>query len=183
MDKWIRTIISKSRRFRSQKLLGLAHFFINVGITANMMTGLSFLFGLGAVYFFQQNHLWFVILGILHIFVDGLDGVIARVTTPTSFGKYFDFVSDQLTAILLLLKLAWVTGDMMIYLVFILVFLSQLFYALSNLRAPVLFPRMFLFLLLMIDQVTLGFLTAGVIGLYSLALQLKWVIEGRFSER
>ena len=183
MDKWIRAIISKSRRSRSQKLLVLANFFINWGITANMMTSLSFLLGLGAVYFFQQNHLWFVILGILHIVVDGLDGVIARVTTPTRFGKYFDFVSDQLTAIFLLFKLAWITGDTMIYLVFGLVFFSQLFYALSNLRAPVLFPRMFLFLLLMINQVTLAFLTAGVIGLYSLAVQLKWVIEQKFGGR
>ena len=183
MDKWIYGLITKLRRIRSERLLGVARFFIRGGITANMMTCFSFLLGLGAVYSLFQQHLWFVILGILHLVVDGLDGVIARATTPTQFGKYLDHISDQLIGIFLLLKVALITGDTMVYLVLVLVFLSQLLYTLSHLQAPTLFPRTFLLLPLMANLLTLGVLIAGVIGLYSLALQLKWILERRFAGR
>ena len=177
MDRLLQQYLEKFRIYRSQKLLPAGKFFLKYHITANIMTSFSFLTGLGAVYFLFQNHLLFILLGLLHLTLDGLDGVIARASKPTTFGKNFDFVSDQLIGILLLLKIAIITQDYVVYLITAIVFLSQLVYALSKLTAPVFFSRMILIFLLVFNQVTLGFLVAGVIGLYTLAMQLVWVIR------
>lgn len=181
MDKWLQIYLEKFRIYRSQKLLPLGKFFLKYHITANVMTSLSFLAGLGAVYFLFQNHLYFILLGLLHLTLDGIDGIIARASTPTLFGKYFDHFSDQIIGFLLLLKIAFANSDYFIYIIATLVFLSQLFYSLSKMKAPIFFPRTSLIILLLFNQVTLGFLVAGVIGLYSLVMQLMWVLQVRRS--
>ncbi len=177
MNKLLQEYLEKFRIYRSQKLLPLGQFFLRYKITANIMTLFSFLVGLGSVYFLFQNHLLFILLGLLHLTLDGLDGVIARASKPTLFGKYFDFVSDQLIGILLLLKIAITTQDYLVYIITTIVFFAQLVYALSKLTAPVFFSRMILIFLLVFNQVALGFLVAGVIGLYTLAMQLVWFIQ------
>ncbi len=177
MNKLLQDYLEKFRIYRSQKLLPLGKFFLHCHISANIMTFFSFLVGLGSIYFLFQNHLLFILLGLLHLALDGLDGVIARASKPTLFGKYFDFVSDQLIGILLLLKIAITTQDYVVYIITAIVFFAQLVYALSKLTAPVFFSRMILIFLLVFNQVTLGFLVAGVIGLYSLAMQLVWVLQ------
>ncbi len=177
MDKWLQDNLEKFRIYRSKKLLPAGQFFLRCHISANIMTSISFLVGLGAIYFLFQNHLYFILLGLLHLTLDGLDGVIARASKPTTFGKYFDNASDQLIGVLLLLKIALVTEDYFVYLITVIVFLAQLFYALSSLKAPAFFSRTILVILLFFNQVTLGFLVAGVIGLYTLAMQLMWIIR------
>ncbi len=183
MDKLLQDYLEKFRIYRSKKLLPLGQFFLRCHISANVMTTFAFLVGLGAVYFLFQNHLFFILLGLLHLTLDGIDGVIARASTPTLFGKHFDNASDQLIGILLLLKIAFVTQDYVVYLIATIVFVGQLFYILSKLTAPAFFSRMSLMLLLFFDQVTLGFLVAGVIGLYTLALQLAWIIPKKNAKR
>lgn len=183
MNKLLQDNLEKFRIYRSQKLLPLGKFFLLCHISANVMTLFSFLAGLGAIYFLFQNHLLFILLGLLHLALDGLDGVIARASKPTFFGKYLDFISDQLIGILLLLKIAIITQDYVVYLITAIVFFAQLVYSLSSLTAPVFFPRMILIFLLIFNQVTLGFLVAGIIGLYSLAMQLVWVLRNRNSAR
>lgn len=177
MGSFVHSLLTKSRSYRSEKLLGIASVFIRLGLTANAMTLISFLLGLGAVYFLDLDHFWFVVLAALHLAVDGVDGVIARATKSTVFGKYFDHVSDQLIGILLLLKIAWLTQDYFVYIVVVLVFLSQLVYTISKLQSPAFFSRTILLLLLMIKQATLGFLAAGIIAVYTLASQLAWVLR------
>ncbi len=183
MDTWLQTYLEKFRIYRSKKLLPLGKFFLRCHISANIMTAISFLVGLAAVYFLFHNHLYFILLGLLHLTLDGLDGVIARASTPTLFGKHFDNASDQLIGIFLLLKIAFVTQDYAVYLITAIVFLGQLFYVLSKLTAPAFFSRMSLMFLLFFNQVVPGFLVAGVIGLYTLAMQLVWILRRKKATR
>ncbi|MBI2103313.1 CDP-alcohol phosphatidyltransferase family protein [Candidatus Woesearchaeota archaeon] len=177
MDKWLQTSLEKFRIYRSEKFLPVGKFFLKYQITANLMTCLSFLAGLGAVYFLFQNHLYFILLGLLHLTLDGIDGIIARASAPTLFGKYLDHFSDQMIGLLLILKIAFTNNDYFIYIIAALVFFSQLFYSLSKMKAPAFFPRTSLTILLLFNQVTLAFLVAGIIGLYSLAMQLIWAMQ------
>ncbi|MBI4152465.1 CDP-alcohol phosphatidyltransferase family protein [Candidatus Woesearchaeota archaeon] len=173
MEQWV----EKFRVYRSQKLPWLGTFFLRCHITANVMTIFSFLAGLGTVYFLFQNHLYFILFGLLHLILDGIDGVIARASAASTFGKYLDHASDQLIGVLLILKIAVVTQDYFVYIIAGLIFLGQLFYALSRFTAPAHFPRSIILIVLVFQQVTLAFLVAGVIGVYTLALQLRWVLR------
>ncbi|MBS3170068.1 CDP-alcohol phosphatidyltransferase family protein [Candidatus Woesearchaeota archaeon] len=154
MEQWV----EKFRVYRSQKLPWLGTFFLRCRISANVMTIFSFLAGLGTVYFLLQNHFYFILFSLLHLILDGIDGVIARASTASTFGKYLDHASDQLIGVLLILKIAVVTQDYFAYIIAGLIFLGQLFYAFSRFTAPAHFP-------------------AGVIGVYTLALQLVWVMQ------
>lgn len=177
MEIWLQTMLEKFRHYRSEKLLPLGKLFLRWHLSANLMTLLSFLAGLGAVYFLFKEHIYFILLAVLHLLLDGIDGVIARASATSLFGKYFDYLSDQTVGFLLLLKIAIVTQDFFVYIIAALVFFSQLFYLLSRLKAPVFFPRTSVIILLFFNLITLAFLTAGVIGLYSLVMQLAWVVK------
>ena len=71
------------------------------------MTALSLLCGLAAVYFLFQHYLLFLLFGLLHLLADALDGVIASITRETALGKYFDYGTDNLIALLLVLKIGY----------------------------------------------------------------------------
>ena len=65
------------------------------GITANGVTIAAFFLGIAAAVSISQ--LWFwtgLILLLLSRLLDGLDGCVARATSPTDFGGYLDIVLD-----------------------------------------------------------------------------------------
>lgn len=75
----------------------LGRFFLRVGITPNMMTGLGLLGNFVGAYFLSQGKL---MLGGLIVLImtpiDGLDGTMARLRgDPSNFGAFVDSVSDR----------------------------------------------------------------------------------------
>ncbi|MDP3639639.1 MAG: CDP-alcohol phosphatidyltransferase family protein [Nanoarchaeota archaeon] len=169
MDRW--------RRYRSQKLSWMAEPLVRAGIPASVVTLASFLLGLAAVFFLFTNHFLFVLFSIFHLLADALDGMVARITKPSPFGKYLDYTSDQLIALLLLVRIAGELQDYFVILVILLFSAAQLVYFLSKFTAPVLFARTLVLLFLAIQQPIPAYLSAGVVALYSLAVQLPWILE------
>jgi phosphatidylglycerophosphate synthase len=76
---------------------------LNLKITPNQITILSFLFGIICIYFiYYENILLSILFWLLNRFSDGLDGnskiklgIYARKTNQTSdFGGYLDIITD-----------------------------------------------------------------------------------------
>ena len=171
---------SKFREYRSQKLSPLGRFLLSLGITANRMTLLSVLFGLSAVYFLFTDHLFFVIFAVLHLIADGLDGVIARLSTETRFGRYADSLTDNSITLLVLLKIGWSFQDYYAYIIAGLFLLAYLVHIISRFNAPMLFMRTILLLLLMLPLHSievLAYLVVGVAAVYSLTLQMQYYVR------
>jgi phosphatidylglycerophosphate synthase len=68
-----------------------------IGLTANQLSLLGILAGLGAAVAILANQFAVAIAGILiSRLLDGLDGAVARATEKTPFGGYLDIVGDFL---------------------------------------------------------------------------------------
>lgn len=71
------------------------HLIARWGISANMLTFAGLALGLGgAVAIGFGEVFWGLALIIANRLADGLDGAVARATTPTDLGGYFDIVGD-----------------------------------------------------------------------------------------
>ena len=82
------------QKFTQKPLAVIAKIFLKL-MKPNHMTILGFIFGLFVcilVYF--QFYLLALVLLMLNRLCDGLDGTMARLTTPTPLGGYLDIVSD-----------------------------------------------------------------------------------------
>ncbi len=182
-------IIKKFRKYRSEKLSFLMQPLAKLGVTANMLTALSLLSGLLAVYFMFNNSLYFILFVLLHFLFDSFDGVLARITKSTSFGKYFDLAGDSLVTLLVLVKAGWFLQDYYVYLISGLFLLGLIIHFFSKLEAPMIFMRTPVLIGLVIatyplfpftvEFLTLAYLTAGVVAVYSLAKQLQWYVKRR----
>jgi phosphatidylglycerophosphate synthase len=167
------SVLEKMRKLRSKQLRDIVKPLQRIGITANHLTLLSFLSGLVAIYFLFSNHTLFVLFGIIHLFFDSIDGVLARLTNITTFGKYFDFFTDGFITIALLTKAYLFTDDYLVIIIIFLTIATQTIYFFSHFQYPILFVRTTTLILLMLHFVTLGILTAGILSLYSIALQVN----------
>lgn len=198
MEQWFNRKMEQGREFRKQKLAGVARILLNIGFTSSRMTFLSLLFGLGAAYFLFQRQSVYIVLALLHLLADGLDGVIAsleikppkggiRGIEEMNFGKYFDSGTDAFITLLVLGKVAFTLQDIYGFIVVGLFALAQLIYFASRMEAPVLPVRTVTLVLLMLYLpasvpllawtnklllIVMGI--AGVASLYSLARQLQW---------
>ncbi len=180
-------VIEQFRVYKSVKFSGLGRVFLNLGISANMMTLLSLLFGLGAVYYLFVDYWLFGVLALLHLFADGMDGVIARIEGVTKIGKKFDFMVDQVIVILIMVKLGWFLQDYYAYIAGGLYLLANVVYYVSDFKLPILFTRTVTLVLMgvwflpvkvivfTIPEAT--YITTGVASVYSLARQLQEGIE------
>lgn len=167
------------RRWRSRQFFSLAKRLLSLGITANLLTFLSLLAGLTAVYFLFANQRWFIIFALTHLVLDALDGVLARASEETTFGKYFDYGADTMVAFLLLTKTVWFLQDYYGYIVLVLFVLANLFYIISKCTLPLLFVRTLVITLLLLPYSVIPLLVvmaAGVASLFSLALQLRYIL-------
>ena len=77
----------------------LAHWFIKHGFSANAVTLLSLLFGVGGSIFFYPQNVWINLFGIacelFAVILDFCDGQIARLThTSSQFGRVLDGTVD-----------------------------------------------------------------------------------------
>lgn len=189
MEKFFNKIVAASRDYRSKKLEGISRFLLKLKLTPNILTTLSLLSGLLAVYFLFSHYIYFAVLAVLHLIFDGLDGVAARHSQPTMFGKYFDHGSDNLIAFLLLLRVGQYLDDIYPYLIAGLYALAIIIHFASGMKAPIIFIRTTAVIVLIIAAfpdflyprllITIGYLAAGGTTVYSLARQLQWVMGAR----
>lgn len=183
MEKFWTKVMADFREYRNKKFSNIGKFFLKMGISANLMTGISFLLGLGAVYFLFTNYWLFLILGILHLLADGLDGVIARASQETKLGKHLDHFSDRIIELLLLIKIYLYLQDYYVLIVIALFILAQTIYFLSKYTSYILFTRMTLLIILSFNFLnntylnilfnipTIAYLVTGIAALYSLVRQ------------
>ncbi len=136
--------VEQSRALRSEYLSPLVKPLQKLGITANHLTALSFVFGLAAVWFLFSNHMYFVLFGALHLLADAFDGVLARATKTTLFGRHFDTFSDNILVVLIMIK-SYVIFDHSFYAITALLYAVMLaVYFIS--KAPALFTRTITFI-------------------------------------
>ncbi|MEK6950725.1 MAG: hypothetical protein AABX13_03295 [Nanoarchaeota archaeon] len=200
MERWFTRQLEQWREYRKRKLAGVAGILLNSGLTSVRMTLLSLLLGMGAAYFLFQSSLLYIVLALLHLLADALDGVIASlevkpapggvrwgvtwgVNWGADFGKYFDAGTDAFVTLLLLGKVAFTLQDPYAFIVVGLYALVQLIYFISRMAAPTLQVRTVTVVLLMISALAFPWLNqllllvigiSGVSSLYSLARQLQW---------
>jgi phosphatidylglycerophosphate synthase len=186
MKSFSQDIVENFRIFKTRNGNKVGKFFLKFGISANMMTTFSLIIGIVSVYFLFSNHLLFIILAAVHLLADGLDGLIAKASHPTKFGKYFDLITDRTIAFLILLKVALHLQDYYFFIIFGLYVLTQLIHFSSNLESPVIFIRTGTVIgaaiyVIYEPLLIVGYLVGGVFTIYSLALQLQWFIKKRFA--
>ena len=77
--------------------------FKRMGFTPNMITTLSFLFGLITAYlYYKQYYITATICCFISYFFDVMDGYFARLyRMGSTFGSYYDVISDWIVSILL----------------------------------------------------------------------------------
>lgn len=165
--------LERSRAFRSRCLTFFVAPLIRLGVPANVLTFLSLISGLAAVWFLFEDFWLFVLFGVLHLFFDAVDGVLARAEGPTLFGHYFDSVADNLTTALLVLKYAFAFDSVFGFAAFGVYLLSMLVHWFSGLRAPAVFVRTLTLFLFFSQLSFLVPLVVGFVGVWSLLLQLR----------
>ena len=177
-------ILEKSREFRTKKFDRLGKFFVRLGISANLATSLSIICGFGAVYFLFQSYWLFLAFAILHLILDGLDGVIARAENKSGkFGEYFDHIGDSLISLLFLGKIWLFLNDYYILIIMGLFILMNLIHFISRLNYPWTNFRTIVIILLAFNLHTVAYLAAGVITIYALALQFKHFLDKSFPRK
>lgn len=171
--------LEQNRRLRSHKLKELVQPLKDVGITANHLTFLSFICGLIAIYYLFEDHRLFVIFGLIHLFFDSIDGVLARLTKITDFGKYFDFFTDRIITIALLTKTYLIVDESIVIIILMLTIITEAVYFFSDFQYPILFIRSTVMILFMLNIITVGYWVAGIISLYSIILQVNryWELQ------
>ena len=175
-----------TQRIRSKYLGSVGRFLIRLRISANILTIISLIFGVISVYFLFKDYWLFVLFIALHYTFDSLDGVVARLTKPTKFGYYLDHIGDQLIALLLLAAIYFKINDYFVLIILGLAIITAVIYFSADTKIPVAFVRSplaitLLFLPLFSWVPIFAYLFAGVVSVYSLALQLKYFLERRLS--
>lgn len=90
LDTFLRPLINRP-------LDAAGNYLARRGASANTVTAIGALVGLGAALSIALGHFaaGFVLI-IVNRILDGLDGAVARATSPTDLGGYLDIVSDYL---------------------------------------------------------------------------------------
>jgi len=181
-------IIEYSRKIRLRCLKQPAQWLISQGITATYLTFLSLILGIMGVIYLFENQVLFILFMLLHLLADSLDGVVAKLTRPLKSGAYFDYFTDYLIAVLLLVQIYSYLQDNYVLIVLGLSVFSQALYLWSKQKSPLIIFRTGLALSLMFYPLfpvkgflTLAYLVIGVFVVYGLLLQLNYFIRLRWS--
>ena len=187
MKTFSQKAISLFHGFKDRNLSKVGKVFLRLGISANLMTGISLIFGCMSIYFLFIDYWAFFLFAVLHLLADGMDGVIARVSKTTVFGEYFDYYSDRLVVVLIYLSVYWILRDYIVLIILFLYILNQAIYVISRKQYPIIFYRSMGLLLMALyplfpitEYLTVCYLLGGAFTLFSLALQLKYFIEKTF---
>lgn len=101
------------RRIVDPALHSLAGDVAKAGVSANALTILGAIFGVGAgVCITQGGFSAALVFIILNRFLDGLDGAVARINGPTEMGGYLDTLADFLFYVVVPVAFAiWAPGN------------------------------------------------------------------------
>jgi len=180
--EWEKKVLEWSRKQRTKFLLPIGKFLLKLKIRAVYLTIVAFLVGVAAVYFLFRNQMFFFLLGVLHLFLDGLDGVVARASNSDSrLGAHIDNISDRLILVLVLVKSYFYFNDYFILVVLGLYVLHHLIYALSDLKGKVSYSRFLTMVIYFLGFYTLGFFAVGILSLYGLSLQFNSWVKKKFT--
>lgn len=179
MEQQARRIVAWGQGLRTKLLTPVGKWCYKLGLHADFMTALSLFFGVAAVYFLFLDHRLFLILGAAHYAADGLDGVIARVSKETNFGKYFDYICDRAITFLLVLKVGLVLQEPAAYAALAIFVLVQGIYVYSKMETPILFTRSLCLLFAAVHLPALIYLVTGVASTYVLGRQIQWFMARR----
>ena len=65
----------------------------------------SFVFGIFSVFFLYSNHTLFLVFVLMHLFLDKVDGTLARYTDKvTESGRWLDYILDSVVLFFLLIR-------------------------------------------------------------------------------
>jgi len=91
-----RAWMEKTQEIRARLFLPVLKVLVAAKITPDFLTFMSFCCGIAACYVYMINPLWAFILIFLHVFIDGLDGPLARhMKVDSRKGSFTDTMSDQ----------------------------------------------------------------------------------------
>lgn len=86
---------STLRPYIDPPLSHIAKILTHWNISANQLTAIGFMFGVGAfIALALQSYIVALVFIVLNRLADGLDGPLARQTQATDLGGYYDIVSD-----------------------------------------------------------------------------------------
>lgn len=87
-DKSIRSVLIPKLEIPAKRMVA-------AGISANQLTGAGFVIGVGCCVAVAFGQWWLgLVLWVVNRLVDGFDGIVARLTTPTELGGYYDIMAD-----------------------------------------------------------------------------------------
>ena len=145
-------MMNKSQNIRKKMFLPLLSFLINLGVKPNHLTLLSLLSGVGFFLLFPYSRLVALFLLALHVFLDGLDGPLARETgSASNRGSFTDTTADQIVVALSTLSLIYydhikiIPGGLYIFLYTIVVIFAMVRNGLAIPYSWVVRPRFYVF--------------------------------------
>ena len=178
-----------SQQIRAKLLLPLLWTLKRLGVTANGLTFISLLFGLTACAAIFYSQWLFLVLILLHVLADGLDGPLARYAgTASSKGSFTDTMCDQIvvaasTAVLIYLHyIGPIVGGIYIFVYTIVIAFSMVRNALSIPYSWLIRPRFIVYIWFAVEFYLLPGSLNYVVGFFSLLLILK-MISGFFKIR
>jgi phosphatidylglycerophosphate synthase len=178
---FVNNIVKWSRKQRTKYFTPLGKFLAKLRIKATYLTILAFIVGVIAVYFLFRNNLYFIILAAVHLILDGLDGVVARVTKVTRVGAHLDNISDRLVVVLVLIKSYFYFNDYFVLIVLGIYILHHLIFILSDLKGKVVYGRLITLLLYALGFYVLGYFVIGILALYGLSQQFNYWLKKKFT--
>ncbi len=187
MDNLRKRIIESSRKYRDKVFEKLANIFLKLKISANIMTLLSLILGIFAIFFLFKNYYLYLLFTFAHLLADGLDGVIARKSVVTKLGIYLDHFTDRFVELSILIAIGIWLKDYYVFILIGIYVLTQIIYVWSKFSYPIVFSRTTLMIILafyplkFLNIAVIAYLTAGVIYSYSLALQFSFFLKSRES--
>ena len=188
MDKLSKDVIHKLRIFRSKKFSKFGKYLVSKNITPNYLTLLSLISALLAVYFLFDNWYLLVVFTFLHLILDAMDGVVARISGSTKLGEFFDNFADNFPVFLIFIKFGWLVGDNYVYIIAGLFLIEMVIFFGTKLESPFIPMRTVAFILLILltspifvniklSWIFFVSLIGGIFSVYGLARQLQWYIN------
>lgn len=98
-------IYLRSKKYRDLLLNKTAKSLFTIGIRADHVTYFRTFLVIPAVLLIPVDLKWTVLLILISYLLDGLDGVLARLSKPTDYGADLDFIVDKLFVVPLLVGL------------------------------------------------------------------------------
>ena len=159
-------------------LTPLAKLILKCKITPNMLTTVSWILGLSSAYFLFKNDNLFIILFLLHLFFDMLDGSVARIgKKQTKFGKWYDPVMDQIIMVAFIIQV-WLQYSQDWMLIFIFIYLiHHISYFLSEFKTPILYARTYMTIMFILQFYIIGLIGMAIITCTGVLLQIIYLIK------